>query len=143
MSSRGLYRAKPVTGGEMVKGWYFEITDEGKVHGFIVTGDSFLSKKKTVDVWEELNDFVEVIPSTVGQATGKTSDVGNVIYQGDICCALDIADEIEIIWDDHTDSFCGKYTSDELEGVVQEVPMQYLQGAKVIGTIHDKEPEDV
>lgn len=141
--SRGLYRAKPVSGGEMVKGYYAVIVVDSIVYHFIIPatasgGIDHLTAARTIE------GMVEVIKSTVGQATGETGKGDEPLFAGDrVRCVFENGlkstgyidfwkGAFRIVGDDGSFDWLHKYT-DRLDEYKPEV----------VGTIHDKEPEDV
>lgn len=135
--SRGLYRAKPVAGGEMVKGFHC-----------VVQGKHYIIPEFTKPYKHYGISFVEllipVIESTVGQATGmKMNEVE--IWEGDKFQGKDTGNiywvvfrngEYILVYDCKSSpvkayQFCG------LSYAIHNTAIE------PIGTIHDKEPEDV
>lgn len=80
MSSPGMYRGKPVAGGEMVKGWY-RFNPYYQIHTIAYFEElKELADKVPNGVWREY----EVIPETVGQATDLKDKNGVEIFADDI-----------------------------------------------------------
>lgn len=137
MSSPGLYRGKPVAGGEMVKGCLLEYT-------FLGEHMCYITDASVEDYVPLAKRHVAVIPSTVGQATGlKMNEVE--IWEGDKFQGKDTGNIYWVVFRD------GEYI---LVYDCKSPPAKaykfralhyaiYNSAIEPIGTIHDKEPDNV
>lgn len=134
MSSPGLYRAKPIAGGEMVKGCLVQKNSRAWIITEIETPKSIKCGGYL------LCTAYEVIESTVGQATGEVDINKKDVFAGDIVKAWIYSDEtpleLEIRWQDT--AFVIDYPSADQDCVVLG---SFMGSIEVIGTVHDKEPE--
>ena len=118
MSEQRMYRGKRVDGGEWVKGWYQE--------RYTVS-----SRYETIGPYiewieDECAREAEVIPSSVGQSTGRKDDEGNGIYANDILRSFHFRDKSDVAyylyhivqWSIRHDSWmtCAVSEQDKLEG---------------------------
>ena len=89
MSNHNLYRGKPLTGGEWVKGFHFQaMNDIGcetriadyiiEPHIFVLQAEGMISQNRLA-----ILDFIEVIPESVGQSTGRKAS-GEPVFVNDI-----------------------------------------------------------
>lgn len=80
------YRAIPIDGKDFVYGWYVELEDE---HYIIPdTASICYGVKIMVSEYDFIEDFVKVIPETVGQQTGFTDINNKEAYDGHIISVI-------------------------------------------------------
>ena len=82
MSSPRPYRGLRVDNGEWVHGWYVEIDGQPYIYESL-EGFSAYTLNSTRRTFVFADNFIEVIPETVGQPTGLKDKTGVEMYEGD------------------------------------------------------------
>ncbi len=150
------YRAIPIDGKDFVYGWYFE---RGK-DAYIINNEGFLYlhiaqpplPKGPMLLCLTEEHFIEVIPETVGQATGlkdkkRTEEFpeGQEIYEGDILIDNNEwgeehqptfrqeGDIVEVVWLDSEAEYMFENITNPKDG---HMIMSANRELEIIGTIH-------
>lgn len=136
-----LFRGKRKDNGEWVEGFYYE--HEPPLQCFTTKGQeqekskSYILKTGFAD-WNMPRqvDFIEVIPETVGQFTGKCDMYGTNIFEGDIILWKDwkgVIRKADVRYDAEWNRFCVWYNGAESAGVNKHLSADI----EIVGNIHD------
>jgi hypothetical protein len=139
------YRGKRIDNGEWVYGGYYEhqpplqcIDNSNEKSNYFIVQTGFADWNMSRPV-----EFIEVIPETVGQFTGRYDnfDIGKEIYEDDICSFnYDSFDRIEqIVY--LGGSFCLGWCI-PLRHAFLDSNIEVAKTIKIIGNIHDN-PESI
>ena len=134
------YRGIPIDGKDFVYGWYCET--EGKSYIICTQKDQSI---KAAAYGPFYLIYIEVIPETVGQASGRKDDNDKEIYEGDCFKTSDkhgyssncIA---EVLFDEESCGFVVQiHRHDELEVWAELLPdykRNFPDSFEIIGTVH-------
>ena len=124
-----LFQGKRVDNGEWTYGYYVKADYHWHKHG--IHKDWIICGAGANGGWFVLHEKHAVIPSTIGQYTGKVVKTGKV-FDGDIGKSIDGI--FLVCWDDEKAAFVMRFNEYPYETLYLE---EMWDDAEIIGNIHD------